>query len=189
MTMTKTSAVAVALATAHGLPTVFTTGFISRIGAASAQPNHFYMTGSMGLALSLGTGIALASRRTTLVVDGDGSLLMNPVGLITAGALPDLPLIQLVLDDGVYDSTGGQCSPGRSVDLPAWARACGFSRTHTVDSEEGLEKTLRHELENPDAPVFVHCLVTADTAPPPPRVTDDLEGITARFSEFLQPQT
>ncbi|WP_316529390.1 thiamine pyrophosphate-dependent enzyme [Kitasatospora brasiliensis] len=179
---------AVALAVAPDLPTVFTTGFISRIGAATERRNHFYMTGSMGLALSLGTGVALSSGRTTLVVDGDGSLLMNPVGLIMAGAAPDLPLIQLVLDDGVYDSTGGQCSPGRQVDLPGWARACGFSHVHTVDTETGLKRALRLELEQPGAPVFVHCLVTPDTAPPPPRVTDHLEGITARFSEFLQPQ-
>ncbi|MFD3416341.1 thiamine pyrophosphate-dependent enzyme [Streptomyces decoyicus] len=189
MTVSKTSAVAIALATAPGIPTVFTTGFISRIGAAAEQRNHFYMTGSMGLALSLGTGIAMSSHRATLVVDGDGSLLMNPVGLIMAGAVQDLPLIQLVLDDGVYDSTGGQFSPGRSVDMPAWAQACGFSRIHTVDSEEGLEQTLRLELEDLAAPVFLHCLVTSDTTSPPPRVTDHLEGITARFSEFLQPQT
>ncbi|MGW0423854.1 thiamine pyrophosphate-dependent enzyme [Streptomyces sp. NPDC003015] len=188
MALTKTAAVTVALAAAPDLPTVFTTGYISRIGATVERHNHFYMTGSMGLALSLGTGIAMSSRRTTLVVDGDGSLLMNPVGLVMAGAQPDLPLIQLVLDDGVYASTGGQRSPGRCVDLSGWARASGFTRIHTVDSEEGLARTLREELANPPAPVFVRCLVTADATQPPPRVTDQLEGITLRFSEFLQPQ-
>ncbi|GHE35655.1 thiamine pyrophosphate-dependent enzyme [Streptomyces vinaceus] len=188
MTLTKTAAVTVALAQAPGLPTVFTTGYAARIGAAAGGHNHFYMTGSMGLALSLGTGIAMHSRRTTLVVDGDGSLLMNPVGLVMAGARPDLPLIHLVLDDGAYASTGGQRSPGDSVDLPGWARACGFSRVHTVGSEEALAAVLREELRNPPAPVFVQCRVTSDTTAPPPRVTDDLEGITARFSEFLAPQ-
>src|SRR4051812_50205137 len=100
MTMSKTSAVAVALATAPGIPTVFTTGFISRIGAAAEQRNHFYMTGSMGLALSLGTGIALSSRQATLVVDGDGSLLMNPVGLIMAGGGGGPPPGPLILCGG-----------------------------------------------------------------------------------------
>ncbi|WP_328967335.1 thiamine pyrophosphate-dependent enzyme [Streptomyces sp. NBC_00239] len=186
--LTKSEAVAVALEAAPDVPTVFTTGYIARIGAAADRRNHFYMTGSMGLALSLGTGIALRSRRTTLVVDGDGSLLMNPVGLVAAAEDPDLPLIQLVLDDGVYASTGGQRAPGSLVDLPGWARACGFARIHAVDSAQALAEALRGELLNPPAPVFIHCTVTADTTPPPPRVTDHLEGITARFSDFLQPQ-
>ncbi|WP_420341080.1 thiamine pyrophosphate-dependent enzyme [Streptomyces xinghaiensis] len=87
------------------------------------------MTGSMGLALSIGTGLAWETRRTTLVVDGDGSLLMNPSGLVAVGAAPGLPLVHLVLDDGRYDSTGGQLTPGRTTALIAWARASGIRHT------------------------------------------------------------
>ncbi|UKY54139.1 thiamine pyrophosphate-dependent enzyme [Streptomyces inhibens] len=184
--MTKTAAVSEIIATAPDLPKIFSTGFISRIAASVADPpHHFYMTGSMGLALPLGTGVALATGRTTVVVDGDGSLLMNPAGLLAAGAAKTLPLIHIVLDDGRYDSTGGQPTPGDSADLTAWARACGFSRARSVADRGELSKVLKAAVTGCSAPVFLHCTVEPDAAPPP-RVTENLAGITDSFSAALR---
>jgi thiamine pyrophosphate-dependent acetolactate synthase large subunit-like protein len=81
------------------------------------------MTGSMGLVASVGTGLALATGLVTVVVDGDGSLLMNPVGLIIAGAA-QVPLLHLVLDDGQYAWTGGQPVPAGHTDSMRWRRLC-----------------------------------------------------------------
>ncbi len=122
----KSAAIAEILASAPGVPTVFTTGFASRVAASmDDRPSHFYMTGSMGLALALGIGVAMSSGRTTIVVDGDGSLLMNPAALLATGAAPELPVIHIVLDDGVYASTGGQPTPGERADLAGLATASG----------------------------------------------------------------
>lgn len=184
--MDKTTAVSVALAAAPDLPAVFTTGYTARIAAALGdRPNHFHMTGSMGLALPVGVGVALASGRLTLVVDGDGSLLMNPGGLISAGALPDLPLVHLVLDDGLYASTGGQPSPGGSVDMCAWAAATGIGAVSHVATPDTLRQVLTSAVAHCAGPVFVHCVVGPDTEPPPARVTSQLHEIAERFTRHL----
>ncbi|MFD9305174.1 thiamine pyrophosphate-dependent enzyme [Streptomyces sp. NPDC060048] len=181
-TLTKSAAVAAIVAAVPHLPAIFATGYISRIAASmTRQDHHFYMTGSMGLALSIGTGFALSARRTTLVVDGDGSLLMNPVGLIAAGAATDLPLIHAVLDDGRYDSTGGQPTPGHTTDLSAWARACGIRDTHVFTEEDHLSTHLPRIARDCRRPVFIRCLVAPDADAPPPRVSEDLAGIAERF--------
>jgi thiamine pyrophosphate-dependent acetolactate synthase large subunit-like protein len=78
----KSAAIAEILAAAPQVPTVFA----SRVAASmDDRPDHFYMTGSMGLALAVGTGVTRASGQPTIVVDGDGSLLMNPATLLAAG--------------------------------------------------------------------------------------------------------
>ncbi len=182
MSLTKSAAVAAIVAALPGLPTVFATGFISRIAASTApHRTHFHMTGSMGLALSIGTGLALETRKATLVVDGDGSLLMNPVGLVAVGAARDLPLIHVVLDDGCYASTGGQPTPGSTTDLNAWARASGIRETHTFTKEDHLSSHLPRMARDRRGPVFVRCLVAPDTDAPPPRVAESPPDIAERF--------
>ncbi|MFE9429172.1 thiamine pyrophosphate-dependent enzyme [Kitasatospora sp. NPDC006697] len=184
--LSKTAAVAGAMAVLPELPTIFTTGFTSRIGAALGnRPNHFYMTGSMGLALTVGAGVALSARRPVLVLDGDGSLLMNPGGLICAGGMVDLPLIHVVLDDGCYDSTGGQRSPAPQVDLVGWAVAAGWRSVRTVDTLDGLTAALGLVYRELAGPAFIRCLIEPDSTPPPPRITDDLLGVARRFTRHL----
>jgi thiamine pyrophosphate-dependent acetolactate synthase large subunit-like protein len=182
MTLTKTAAIARVLAALAATPAVFTTGYTSRIARSlDDRPQNFYMTGSMGLALPVGIGIAMASGRTTVVVDGDGSILMNPVGLVSAGSAPDLPVIHLVLDDGEYASTGGQPSPSTSVDLVAWAVGAGFRLTHTVRDADTLSAVLADALRTCACPTFVRCFIVPDIAPPPPRIPDSLGDHAQRF--------
>jgi len=184
--MTKEAAVRLALDALPDAPAVCTTGYTARIAALLGRPNHLPMTGSMGLALPVGTGIALASGRLTLVVDGDGSLLMNPGGLVTLGALPRVPVIHLVLDDGVYASTGGQPTPGVDVDYCALAAASGIPTVRHVRAAEALRRLLGDVSARRDGPVFVHCPVTADPAPPAPRVADEPARIARRFTAHLR---
>ena len=186
MPMGKTTAITSSLSASAGHPAVFTTGYTSRIARqVDDRPENFYMTGSMGLALSVGLGIALACRRTTLVVDGDGSLLMNPAGLITAGALKDVPLVHLVLDDGAYDSTGGQRSSAGTVDSAAWARAAGYRAAHTVQQEHDLADVLLLEMAHTTSPVFIRCLVTPARTAVPPRVPGPLTEHARTFAAFV----
>ncbi len=90
------------------------------------QPTNFYMLGTMGLASSIGLGLALAQDKTVISIDGDGSVLTN------LGTLPTIAnnvadnYILLIIDNGSYGSTGDQPTyAGKKTSLAAVARACG----------------------------------------------------------------
>ncbi len=93
--------------------------------AAEDRPRNFYTWGSMGLASSIGLGLALARPDLRVIVlDGDGSLLMNLGSLATIGLLRPPNLIVVVMDNEEYATTGGQPTPtAHGADLEAAARA------------------------------------------------------------------
>ncbi|HEV3365607.1 MAG TPA: thiamine pyrophosphate-dependent enzyme [Acidimicrobiia bacterium] len=103
------------------------------------QPNFFYLQHAMGLAPSLGLGIALTQPdRRVVVLDGDGSLLMNLGGLATLAGEAPPNLTHIVFDNQSFVSIGGFPTPtDRGVDLAAAARAAGITAARTVT---GLEE-------------------------------------------------
>jgi hypothetical protein len=108
--------------------------------AAGDRPQNFYTWGSMGLASSIGLGLALARPDIRVIVlDGDGSLLMNLGSLATIGLLRPANLIVVVMDNQEYATTGGQATPtAHGADLEAAARAMRIAFTATVRSEDEL---------------------------------------------------
>ena len=88
---------------------------VTIMGAVAAElqslghrPNFFYLQHAMGLASSLGLGIALAKPNTRVVVlDGDGSLLMNLGGLTTLARYRPRNLVHVVFDNESLLSVGG----------------------------------------------------------------------------------
>ncbi|MEU1885866.1 thiamine pyrophosphate-dependent enzyme [Micromonospora sp. WMMD987] len=185
--MNKTAAIRALIEATSADPIIFTTGYSCRIARnVSDRPNHFYMTGSMGLAASIGTGIALSTGRLVVVVDGDGALAMNPGCLLTAGALPHLPLLHLVLDDGRYASTGGQQVPSRRINFTALAEAAGYTGVWHVDDLSKFRELLHSEVRTCTSPTFVHCELTEeDEAGAPPRIDAELAQHQLRFSGHL----
>ena len=113
------------------------------------QPTNFYMLGTMGLASSIGLGLALAQKQKVIAIDGDGSVLTN------FGTLPTIAnnvadnFILLIIDNGSYGSTGDQPTyAGRRTSLAAVAEACGCE--HVVecrgeDAAEVMQKALDSE--------------------------------------------
>lgn len=119
-------------------------GFPSReLFALSDKPSHFYMLGSMGMASSIGLGLAIAQEKRVYVIDGDGSLLMNLGSLATIAhhAPPNYCLI--VVDNKCYSSTGNQpsCTSGKT-DLAGIARAAGIAPVKVLDNLGDLEECL-----------------------------------------------
>lgn len=118
-------------------------GFPSReLFSVSDRPENFYMLGSMGLASSIGLGLALARpERRVIVLDGDGSVLMN-LGTLASIAhhAPDNYLL-VILDNCCYGSTGSQptCT-NQGTDLAAIARAAGVEDAKRVDNVENLHE-------------------------------------------------
>ena len=108
--------------------------------AAGDRPQNFYTWGSMGLASSVGLGLALARPDVRVfVLDGDGSLLMNLGSLATIGFLQPKNLVVVVMDNEEYATTGGQPTPtAQGADLDAAARAMGIAATATVRSDDEL---------------------------------------------------
>jgi thiamine pyrophosphate-dependent acetolactate synthase large subunit-like protein len=112
--------------------------------AAGDRPQNFYTWGSMGLASSIGLGLALARPELRVIVlDGDGSLLMNLGSLATIGLFRPANLIVIVMDNEEYATTGGQPTPtAHGADLEAAARAMGIGTAVTVRSEGELRGAL-----------------------------------------------
>jgi thiamine pyrophosphate-dependent acetolactate synthase large subunit-like protein len=112
--------------------------------AAGDRPANFYTWGSMGLASSIGLGLAVARPDLRVfVLDGDGSLLMNLGSLATIGWTAPENLILIVWDNEEYGTTGGQASAtAHGADLDAVARAMGIRSTATVRSERELDRAI-----------------------------------------------
>ncbi|MBX2838278.1 MAG: sulfopyruvate decarboxylase subunit beta [Gammaproteobacteria bacterium] len=104
------------------------------------QPSNFYMLGTMGLASSIGLGVALAQDKTVISIDGDGSVLTN------LGTLPTIAnnvadnFILLIIDNGSYGSTGDQPTyAGKKTSLSAVASACGCENVVECQAEDTPE--------------------------------------------------
>src|SRR5580765_7862040 len=125
--------------------------------AAGDRPANFYTWGSMGLASSIGLGLALARPELRVfVVDGDGSLLMNLGSLATIGWTRPPNLVVIVWDNEEYGTTGGQqTATAHGADLDAAARALGASATATVRSAEALDAAVARAIAEPGPWVIV----------------------------------
>ena len=142
--MTRLDAIRVVVDVAGDAPIVSSLGHPSYdLFAAGDRPLNFYTWGSMGIASSIGLGLALAHPdRRVIVIDGDGSLLMNLGSLATIGLLQPANLVLVVVDNEAYATTGGQATPtAHGADLAAAARAMRLD-ARTVRTQEELRDAL-----------------------------------------------
>lgn len=140
-------------------------GFPSReLYEIDDRPKNFYMIGSMGLASSIGFGLAMAKpHKDVVVIDGDGSLLMNMGSLVTIFANNPSNLTWIVIDNGAYGSTGNQDTYAQKTDLVDIAKAVGFKNSfdftdiHLKDvirSDDASFIVYKTEPGNSDAPII-----------------------------------
>ncbi len=105
--------------------------------ALDDRPTNFYMLGTMGLASSIGFGLALVQDKPVISIDGDGSVLTNLATLSTIANNPRANFILLIIDNGSYGSTGDQATyAGKKTSLAAVATACGCENVVEVSAEE-----------------------------------------------------
>ena len=101
------------------------------------KENFFYLQHAMGLASSIGLGLAMhLPKERVVVLDGDGSVLMNLGTLATIARYRPRNLVHIIFDNGSLLSTGGFDSHTTSgtTDLAAIARGAGLRRVAAVDS-------------------------------------------------------
>ena len=165
---------------------ICTTGYTCReVQACNDRPENFYMIGSMGLAASMGLGIALAKPRATVVVfDGDGSVLMGLGSLAAIGSLAPQNLVHVVFDNEVFASTGNQPTYSASVHLDALASAAGYRFVRRATTLEEILSAWR-QIRSQTGPAFLLVKCRPDPGAPAERVRLEPEAITARFKEAI----
>jgi sulfopyruvate decarboxylase subunit beta len=149
------------------------------------SPQHFYMIGSMGLASSIGLGLALARPlRRIVVADGDGNVLMNLGTLASIGAARPANFYHVVFDNAAHASTGGQRTIADRVPLDDVARAAGYVRARVRSADEAIESALRWLFDGP-GPALLRVPVDPGNAPGLKRVEPAPPEIARRFRAAL----
>jgi thiamine pyrophosphate-dependent acetolactate synthase large subunit-like protein len=134
--------------------------------------DFFYIPSAMGQAPALGLGLALAQpQRGVVVVNGDGSMLMNLGSLVTL-ANQSVNLYLVILDNALYEVTGGQPTAGAGrTDFAGLARAAGIERVYAFDTLDAWRGGAAEALTGP-GPVVVWLKVEGrlgQKTPKPPR--------------------
>ena len=173
---------------------------VSTMGAArewqelGTHPLDFVLVpSSMGQATSVGLGLAIAQPdRKIIVCNGDGSMLMNLGSLVTMSAESPANLVVLVLDNGVYEVTGAQVTPGnararqdsKDVDYAALATACGFRSVYSFTELAEWQQSVRRILDEP-GPTFVALKVSPSAEGGPPKFPGPAPARAKAFREAI----
>ena len=129
----------------------------AELQAIGHRPNFFYLQHAMGLASSVGLGIALTRpERQVVVLDGDGSVLMNLGGLTTLARYRPRNLVHVVFDNESLLSVGGfPTATSTGSDLAAIAAAAGVPRTATVTTLDEFATMFTESLDAHDLTTLV----------------------------------
>lgn len=148
------------------------------------QPSNFYMLGTMGLASSIGLGLALTQKAKVISIDGDGSILTNLGTLPTIANNPADNFILFIVDNGSYGSTGDQPTyTGKKTSLAAVARACGCENVVECQAEEAVD-VMKDALAS-DKMTIIVCKCESGNIPVPV-IEYDAPVIKYRFMEVVR---
>ena len=163
---------------------------VTIMGAVAAElyslghrPNFFYLEHAMGLASSMGLGIALAQpSRKVVVIDGDGSVLMNLGGLTTLARYAPANLTHIVFDNESLLSVGGfPTATSTGSDLAAIARGAGIQDAKLVTEVTEFSDEARAAIRDDR----LSCIVAKVDAVGPKTFHMDVHLIENRF-EFAR---
>jgi len=167
---------------------------VTIMGAVAAElyslghrANFFYLEHAMGLASSIGLGIALAQpSRKVVVIDGDGSVLMNLGGLTTMARSRPKNLVHVIFDNETLLSVGGGAPGGyrwfttatsTGADLAGIAKAAGFPYAQTVRELGDFEEAALDALDGAE----LSCIVAKVEAEMPKSFLMDVHMLENRF--------
>jgi thiamine pyrophosphate-dependent acetolactate synthase large subunit-like protein len=152
--------------------------------SAGHRPQNFYMLGSMGLACPIALGVALAQpKRGVIALEGDGSILMALGCLTTIGMIQPKNLTIVIMDNGIYQITGGQrTATQESADIVAIAQGAGIENSVWACDEKHFEQLIdRRSDEN--GPVLIAAKI--DHQPAVSQTVRDPFVIRNRFMQGL----
>jgi phosphonopyruvate decarboxylase len=130
---------------------VSTTGLISReVFEKFDSERNIYAPGSMGIASSIGLGLAMVQpTRRVVVIDGDASLLMNLGSSVTIGNKQPKNLLHIVLDNGSYASCSEERSMSDTARLNVLASNVGYHYVRMVLFREDLKRVIMEFKQGP----------------------------------------
>ncbi len=134
--------------------------------AGQAEKEHVDASDCMGVASSLGLGMTIgAPDRKVLVLDGDGSLLMQLGSLVTIASLAPANFYHFIFFNGLYQSSGNQTIPGYgTMDICKLALAAGYRKTWKVSSKGEFLEVLP-EILGSEGPVLVEMEIEREDGP------------------------
>lgn len=155
--------------------------------AIRPHPLNYLCTGAMGQAVSHALGLALGCPEEKVVVlDGDGSLLMNLGALVTVANARPTNLVHFVFYNGEYEVNGRFPVPGgRALDFAGMARAAGIGHTFTFSDTAVFDERL-DDLLSLEGPVFAALLIEPGAAHPQDYVAIHSEESRRTFREALR---
>jgi thiamine pyrophosphate-dependent acetolactate synthase large subunit-like protein len=185
--MTLNDALAILSPHLGGAVRISSNGYMSRAAYGAGDDDaSFYMIGSMGLASSIGLGIAKARpARRVVVLDGDGNVLMNMGTLATIAAAAPANLLHLCFDNGVHASTGAQPTISRRVALDAMAKAAGYAWVERAETPDALRAIAPHVAMRPWPGFLLVRTELGPPGPPGPRIPFTPVEMTARMRRAL----
>lgn len=151
---------------------------------AGDRPRNFYMWAAMGMASSVGLGLALAQPdRRVVILDGDGAAMMNLGGMVTVGARRPSNLLWVILENGAFLETGGQAiATHGTADLVGIARSAGIRQAARAANPVAFKELLEYSLGQP-GPSLVVARVERDSVRDLPPV--DPVRVKLRFMDAL----
>lgn len=146
---------------------VASTGYIGRevyeLRKLNGQTHDkdFLMTGSMGHALAISQGIAVAQPdRNVVCIDGDGACLMHMGTLALSPSMQLENLHHVLINNECHESVGGQPTPASSLDFSfvSVAKGCGYSKAVSVSTGAALQRAIDSMWKQP-GPSFIEIRV------------------------------
>lgn len=150
--------------------------------ANKQRQRNFNFRNAMGLAPSMALGLATANpEQRVVVLDGDGSLLMNLNTLATEGWRASRNLVHVCWDNRMYEMTGKQpTATAGPADLAAMAEAAGFPKVERVETLAAFDAAVQRALKE-DGPWFILAVVSGERAQRDPDNPKSATGIRHRF--------
>jgi phosphonopyruvate decarboxylase len=160
-----------------------TTGKPSReLYSVRDRANNFYTVGSMGCTSAIAFGHWLKSGRRTVVLDGDGAILLKMGTLATIAYYQPAHMLHICLDNESYESTGAQATVTSRVDLSRVAGAAGYNEVARVTSVDDITAFIRAWKQRPTLS-FLHIKVMNQTEAGLGRPKEDPVDLKKRFME------
>jgi len=152
--------------------------------SAGRRPQNFYMLGSMGLAVPIALGVALAQPgRRVIALEGDGSILMQLGALATVARLAPKNLLIVIMDNGIYQITGGQeTATAHGADIVEIARGAGIAQSRWASDEAEFERMVESALRE-EGPRLI--AVRIDSAPGATQTERDPAQLRDRFMRAM----
>jgi thiamine pyrophosphate-dependent acetolactate synthase large subunit-like protein len=152
--------------------------------AAGHRPQNFYMLGSMGLAVPIALGVAIAQpERGVIALEGDGSILMALGCLTTVATVRPRNLTIVIMDNGLYQITGKQATAtGSNTDIVAVAKGVGLANSHWVRDDKHFDELISRRFDD-GGPVLLAAKI--DDQPGAGQTVRDPALIRSRFMKGL----